>query len=120
MDDTLVDAYVAKGCALSNMVKFRCISRVNIVQGKYYEGLKLMEKALDIDSEHEDAKRYQEAVLAKIKEAEKDVFKIDDRTKVTLVRTKKTSDKEPAGGLILSDSDDEVRHKKSKKKRSKY
>lgn len=76
-----------------------------------------MEKALDIEADHEDAKRYYEAVLAKIKEAEKDVFKIDDRTKVTLVRTKKNSDKEPTSGLILSDSDDESRHKKSKKKR---
>jgi len=105
MDDSLVDAYVAKGCALANNKDFG-------------ESLKLLEKALEKDPEHENAKKYHEAISAKLKELEKETFKIDDRNKVKLVKTK-TAPKENFSELILVESDNESdrKSKKSKKKR---
>lgn len=123
MDETLVDAYVAKGCALANMVLFFFnYLKYKNYQSKFEEALVLLGKAMEMDSKNENAKKYYEAVTNKLREAEKDKFKIDDRTKVTLVRTKKASEKEKESyaDLVLSDSEDtELRSKKSKKKRSK-
>ena len=81
----------------------------------------MLDKALEIDPEHENAKKYHEAISGKLKELERETFKIDDRNKVKLVKTKTAQPKENYSELILVESDDESerKSKKSKKKRSK-
>lgn len=81
----------------------------------------MLEKALEKDPEHENAKKYYEAISGKLKELERETFKIDDRNKVKLVKTKTAQPKENYSELILVESDDESerKSKKSKKKKSK-
>ena len=81
--------------------------------------MKFLDKALVIEPDNENAQKYREAVCDKIKEIEKDIFKIDERNKVMLVRTKKMQEKDTYENLILNDHEDaENKSRKSKKKRS--
>jgi len=89
------------------------------IKEKYAEGLKEIEKVIEIDPENESAKRYHESISEKLKYAEREIFKIDERNKVQLVKTKKHSEKEPSyNDLILDDDENESKRRKSKKEKS--
>ena len=83
--------------------------------------MKEIEKVLQIDPENENAKKYYDSINEKLKEAEREIFKIDDRNKVMLVKTKKASDKEVYSDLLLGDDEETgSKRKKSRKHKSTF
>jgi len=80
-----------------------------------------LEKAIKLNPDDENARDYYNAIKEKkanqLKEREKDSFRIDDKTQVTIVKTKKTED---YAGLILEDYDNKYeRDSKDSKQRKK-